>query len=71
MSETNGGGSGAALGARVRDLPELLTPRQAADAMQVTTRQIAKMCERGDLRAVRVGRLWRVNRDALAASLGI
>ena len=39
--------------------------------MQVTTRQVAKMCERGKLRSVKVGRLWRVNRDALAAYLGI
>lgn len=70
MSDTNGGG-GAALGACIHELPELLTPKQAAGVMQVTTRQVAKMCERGKLRAVRVGRLWRVNRDALAAYLEI
>ncbi len=70
MSEGNGGG-GAATGARIRELPELLTPKQAAGVMQVTTRQVAKMCERGKLRSVKVGRLWRVNRDALAAYLGI
>ena len=56
----------------VRDaLPELLNTSQAAEVLQVTPRMISAMCSSGKLKAVRVGRLWRVNRDALLDFAGL
>lgn len=52
----------------IRDFPLLMTTRQAADCLQITAR-VTKLCQRGELPGVRVGRLWRVNRDKLAEML--
>lgn len=57
--------------AGVREYGELMTAAQAAEVMRVSPRQVARMCARGELKAVRVGKLWRVNRDALAERLGL
>ena len=55
----------------IRDLPQLMTARQAASVLSVSERQIARMCEHEKLPAAKVGRAWRINRDALAARYGI
>lgn len=52
-------------------LPELLNTSQAAEVLQVTPRMVSAMCSSGKLKAVRVGRLWRVNRDALLDFAGL
>lgn len=56
---------------RIEDMPQLMSTRQAARVCGVTPRQIARMCERGDLKAARVGKLWRVDHDALAKRMGL
>lgn len=53
------------------DLPPLISARQAAEVLNVSTRHVARLCERGQLRAVHCGRLWRINRDALARQYGL
>lgn len=59
-------------GATAREaLPELLNTSQAAEVLQVTPRMVSAMCSSGKLKAVRVGRLWRVNRDALYEFAGL
>lgn len=59
-------------GTAARDaLPELLNTSQAAEVLQVTPRMVSAMCTSGKLKAVRVGRLWRVNRDALLDFAGL
>lgn len=40
--------------------PELLTPKAAAAALSVSTKTVARMVQRGQLRTVQVGRHWRV-----------
>ena len=52
-------------------MPELLSARQAAEVLQVTPRMVTDLCARGKLKAVRVGKLWRVNRDALLDFAGL
>lgn len=49
----------------------LMTPREAAELAGVSERHIRKLCERGELRAVKLGRAWRVNRAAFLALCGI
>lgn len=47
------------------ELSPLLTTQQAAAILNVHQRTVARMCELGKLKAVRVMSVWRVNRDAL------
>lgn len=47
------------------DLPDVLTTDQAAAALQVDPKTIRSMVRRGELRAVRCGRLLRVPKAAL------
>ena len=53
------------------ELPPLATVRQVARACSVSERHVLRLCERGELKAVRLGKVWRINRDALAATLGV
>ena len=48
------------------DLPDVLTTAQAAAALQVDAKTVRAMVRRGELRAVRCGRLLRVPKTALA-----
>lgn len=57
----------AALG----DMPQLVSVRQAAQVLNCSGRHVMRLCERGELKAVKLGRLWRINRDALAARCGL
>ena len=56
---------------RQEALPQLMSVSQAAGVLGVSQRHVARLCERGEIKAVKIGRLWRVNRDALAAQCGI
>lgn len=67
MIETATQERAAALG----DMPQLMTPRQAAAVLNVSGRHVLRLCERGELRAVKLGKVWRINRDALAKSCGL
>ena len=44
-------------------LPDLLTAQEAASILRCTARNIAYKCERGEWRAFKAGKGWRVNRD--------
>lgn len=52
-------------------LSPLMTARECARVLRLSERQIAKMCERGDLPAVKIGKLWRINGRRLAEKYGI
>lgn len=47
------------------DLPDIMTTSQAAAALQVDPKTLRSMIRRGELRAVRCGRLIRVPKTAL------
>jgi excisionase family DNA binding protein len=46
-------------------LPALLECQEAAHILRITPRAVAYKCARGDLRAVKAGHGWRINRDDL------
>lgn len=52
-------------------MPPLMTPKQSGDLMGVSTRTVARLCESGKLKAVKVGTQWRINRDALLEFAGL
>jgi excisionase family DNA binding protein len=43
----------------------VLTPRQVAEQLVVSERTVIRLIERGELRGIRVGRQWRVPKEAL------
>lgn len=52
------------------DLPDVCTTGQAADALQVDPKTVRAMIRRGELRAIRCGRLIRVPKAALVELCG-
>ena len=53
------------------DLGYMLSCDESARILGCSPRTIARMCERGTLKACRAGNRWRINRDALLAYAGI
>lgn len=53
-------------------MSDLLTPKQAADRLQVHVRTIRRLCHSGDLAgAFQVGRQWRIPARAVGAIRGL
>jgi excisionase family DNA binding protein len=51
-------------------MEKLLTLAEAAEALRVSQATVRRLIDAGELRGVRVGRLWRVPKAALEAYLG-
>lgn len=47
------------------DPPDLLTCAEVADALRVSARTVVNLCREGNLRAYRVGKSWRIEREAV------
>lgn len=57
---------------QAHDAPPLfLDANEAAEILRVHPRTVARMCERGELKAVKVRSLWRINREALFEFAGL
>ncbi len=54
-----------------RELPPLLTTEQAAEVLNASVSLTQRLCREGGIPAVRVGKLWRVSRDALLRQCGL
>lgn len=52
-------------------VPMMLANSEAAAILGVSVSTVDRMCARGDLMAVRCGRMWRINRDYLLKYAGI
>lgn len=55
----------------LRDLGELVTVKQVADAAQVCRGTVYEMIARGDLKAVKLRGAIRLNRDEVCRYLGL
>lgn len=51
--------------------PQFIKPEQACEIANIDLRCMHGLCERGEVRAFKVGRQWRIERDAFLAKLGI
>ena len=51
--------------------PELISIREAAKMLNVSTRKVNRLCLEGRVKAVRVGYQWRINRRALREYAGL
>lgn len=50
---------------------QLIGAVEAAEILNVCPRTVARMCERGEIKAVKVRSLWRINREALLEFAGL
>src|SRR5262245_25324493 len=50
---------------QLHSYPEIMTPQQVAEVLQVPAKTVVMLCARGDMPACKVGRRWRIDRDAL------
>lgn len=55
----------------IRKLPVLVNAKTAAQVLNVSTRHVTNMCARGELKAVKCGRVWRVNLADLVRRAGL
>lgn len=55
----------------IANLPPLMDSTTAARLLGVTRQEVSAMCGRGEIYAVRCGRVWRINRDRLLALCGM
>ena len=72
MSQMTEGGTRrrtAARKGRAPDLGEYYTPEEIAESLRVTRRTVYDWLKSGRLPGLRVGRSWRINREALLAFL--
>ena len=51
-------------------MSEILTVKEAAALLKTSRQQIRRMIQNGELPAVKVGREWRISRNALLDYLG-
>lgn len=52
-------------------LPLLITPTTAEAAIGISSKHLLRMADRGEIRAVQIGRRWKLNRDDLLAVCGL
>ena len=48
-----------------QDWPELLSPSEVAGMLRMAQTTISRWCENGSIEAVRMGRVWRIPREAV------
>lgn len=52
-------------------VPLTCTPKEVATRIGRSERYWRSLCERGEIQAVKLGRVWLINRDALMKQLGL
>ena len=57
--------------ASVHELKPLITPREAEAIGVADERTVRRWCANGKIRATKVGRDWRIGRDALLKQFGL
>lgn len=55
----------------MEELPVMMKIEQAAQILNVCPRTVARMCNRGQIKAVKTASTWRINRDALLEYAGL
>jgi excisionase family DNA binding protein len=55
----------------ILDLPSVLSCDEAAEVAGVPARTMRRLCETGEVKAAKLGKVWRVNTVALLSSLGV
>ena len=56
---------------RREELPVFLDANQAASIVSASPKFIRDRCNDGTIKAVKCGRMWRINRDALLEQFGL
>ena len=55
----------------IDNLPQMLTVHEVAQLLNLCDRTVYRMCESGDLEAVKIGKLWRIRRVTVLKIMGL
>lgn len=55
----------------IRLVPDNLSVREVGSMLNVSDNTVRRLCERGQLDSIRIGRMWRIRKSSVMALLGI
>lgn len=54
-----------------RDMPDIVDPVPVACLLGISDRSVYRLCQNGVFKAVKCGKLWRINRDSVLSYIGV
>lgn len=53
-----------------RSMPDIVNPLPVAYLLGISDRSVYRLCQNGTFKAVKCGKLWRINRDSVLKYIG-
>lgn len=54
-----------------RSMPDIVDPLPVAYLLGISDRSVYRLCQNGTFKAVKCGKLWRINRDSVLSYIGV
>lgn len=54
-----------------RTMPDIVDPMPVARLLGISDRSVYRLCQNGTFKAVKCGKLWRINRDSVLSYIGV
>ena len=54
-----------------RTMPDIVDPIPVAHLLGISDRSVYRLCQNGTFKAVKCGKLWRINRDSVLSYIGV
>lgn len=54
-----------------RTMPDIVDPMPVARLLGISDRSVYRLCQNGTFKAVKCGKLWRINRDSVLSHIGV
>lgn len=54
-----------------RTMPDIVDPMPVAHLLGISDRSVYRLCQNGTFKAVKCGKLWRINRDSVLSYIGV
>jgi excisionase family DNA binding protein len=70
LRQASGGAAAAGAGAAGPDIPPVMTPSEAASYLKVSEEDVVAAIEAGEIKAKKIGKAYRISREALDEFLG-
>ncbi len=52
-------------------MPDIVDPIPVAHLLGISDRSVYRLCQNGTFKAVKCGKLWRINRDSVLSYIGV
>ena len=54
-----------------RSMPDIVDPLPVAHLLGISDRSVYRLCQNGTFKAVKCGKLWRINRASVLSYIGV